>query len=217
MNQRLASTLVVAALCAAPLAARAEVLRFNADLLSSQENPPPAVASQGSGNASLFYNTQGTPSLADDRYSFVMWATGLSSNPVGFHIHGAATPTENAPVRIDLTAPPFTALQDAGGTLIVTGIDAASPTIPATDLAPPGPANPNGNAGHPAMSFLEMLQSQLAYVNVHTSLNPGGEIRGQLTQVAAPIPEPMSYALLVAGLGLISVVVRRRALVSLPA
>lgn len=39
------------------------------------------------------------------------------------------------------------------------------------------------------------LLSGLLYINVHTSLNPGGEIRGNLTPVTA-VPEPSSMALL---------------------
>ena len=42
------------------------------------------------------------------------------------------------------------------------------------------------------------------YFNIHTSTFPGGEIRGFLTPVAA-IPEPETYLLLLAGLGLIGV------------
>ena len=59
------------------------------------------------------------------------------------------------------------------------------------------------------MSFLSALQSQLAYVNIHTALNPTGEIRGQLVQVAA-IPEPETYALMLTGLGLVGWVAARR-------
>jgi len=65
------------------------------------------------------------------------------------------------------------------------------------------------NAGHPAMSFLQMLQSQLAYVNVHTALHPGGAIRGQLIEVTA-VPEPETYAMLLAGLGFLAFIARRR-------
>ncbi len=45
------------------------------------------------------------------------------------------------------------------------------------------------------------------YVNVHTTAFPGGEIRGQL----APVPEPGSWAMLAAGLGLLGWRLRRRA------
>ena len=46
------------------------------------------------------------------------------------------------------------------------------------------------------------------YVNLHTATNGGGEIRGFL--VAAPIPEPAEYAMLLAGLALVGAIARRR-------
>ena len=62
------------------------------------------------------------------------------------------------------------------------------------------------------MSFLSMLQSGLAYVNLHTPGPlgfPGGEIRGQLLEVAV-VPEPETYAMLLAGLALVGTVAGRR-------
>jgi hypothetical protein len=49
-------------------------------------------------------------------------------------------------------------------------------------------------------------------VNVHTAANPAGEIRGQLMRVQAvtAVPEPESYALLLAGLGVLAWAQRRR-------
>ncbi|BDS06485.1 CHRD domain-containing protein [Oceaniferula spumae] len=48
------------------------------------------------------------------------------------------------------------------------------------------------------------LQNGLFYINVHTSMNPGGELRGNLVLV----PEPSSTALL--GLGCLAMAFRRR-------
>ena len=46
-----------------------------------------------------------------------------------------------------------------------------------------------------------------AYLNIHTSMFPGGEIRGFLV----PVPEPGTYLMLLAGLGLFGFVAARRA------
>jgi hypothetical protein len=51
------------------------------------------------------------------------------------------------------------------------------------------------------------------YVNVHTASFPGGAIRGQLayvTTVNPPVPEPATYALLLAGAGVVGLAASRR-------
>ena len=66
----------------------------------------------------------------------------------------------------------------------------------------------NGNTVSSAFNALVAgLDSGNAYFNIHTSSFPGGEIRAAL----APVPEPESYAMLGAGLGLLAFLARRRA------
>ena len=197
-------TIAVVAALAGPPSAGAAIYQFNANLRGANEVP--STISAASGVATLAYNDLGTLSFTDDVYSFSMSVFSLTGGVAasGFHIHGAATAAENAPVRVNLGVGPFVSLNVGGGTLLVGGSNVPVSTIPAT-VAPPSP-----NAGHPPMSFLAMLQSQLAYVNVHTpGAFSGGEIRGQLIEVTL-VPEPEAYALMLAGLGLVGWVAARR-------
>lgn len=189
------------ALCLASTAATAATYSFNAVLNAANEVA--TVNSPATGLATLVYDDLGTASLADDSFDFAMSVFGLTGAATAYHIHGAATPGQNAPVRVALDAEPFIAL-NANGSLLVGGNDVTPPSIPAAPT-PPGAPDP----GYPAMSFLQLLQGGLAYVNVHTAANPAGEVRGQLIPVSA-VPEPGTWAMLLAGIAAVGTVVRRR-------
>ena len=74
---------------------------------------------------------------------------------------------------------------------------------------------PNATSGSivtPALAFPEAYVADLlagnTYFNIHNSVYPGGEIRGQLIQV---VPEPSTAALAGAGLAAFALLRRRRA------
>ena len=199
MNKAFFSLAATAAMLVGAPSVHAVVYTFNASL--SGANEVLVSGGPGSGIAILAYDTMGTASLLDDNYDFAMSVFGLSGGLNGkaanaFHIHGAATTAENGPVRVALDAGPFVAL-NSGSTLLVGGSDVAAPVFD------------TGNGSYPVISFLDMLRGGLTYVNVHTSDNPGGAVRGQLIEVSA-VPEPSTYAMLLAGLGVVGLLAHRR-------
>ena len=194
MFKSLASALTLSALLAAPTASHALIYTYNASLAGFKEVP--ANGATATGTAILDYDDKDTPSLADDTYNFSMSVFGLTAVSTMFHIHGAASTTQNGPVRIFLDAAPFVAF-NVGGTLMVGGNNVAAPTTLFS------------NGAYNNLSFLAMLRGGLTYLNVHTAAFTGGEVRGQLIEVSV-IPEPSTYALWLAGLGVVGLMWRRR-------
>ncbi len=201
MFKSISTTLAFAALLAVPTASQAVIYTFNASISGANEVLP-ATPGPGTGTAILDYNDNGTLTLTDDTYNFSMSVFGLTGGTAPgtaasvFHIHGAANTTQNGPVRVGLDSAPFVAL-NFGSTLLVGGNNVPAPTALFS------------NGTYVNLSFLSMLRSNLTYVNVHTALNPTGAVRGQLIEVTA-VPEPSTYALWLAGLGVLGLVWRRQ-------
>lgn len=98
----------------------------------------------------------------------------LSSGVTGAHFHGPATFGTNAGVFLNM-AP------DTGAT---SGTMVGDATLTETQA--------------------QWVMDGLAYINIHTENNPGGEIRGQV------VPEPGTYALIAGVASLAGVMIWRR-------
>ena len=176
---------------------------YNTTLSSLNQVPPQESSASGTGQLTL----------ASDQNSFtiLMNYTGLSSAIAGAHVHCCASAAANAPIAIEFTLP-------AGNpeTGSITGnynLTLAS-TYTAGFLAAGG-----GTAAGAQSLFLNGLTSGLAYLNIHSTVYPAGEIRGQLPAAGTvgAVPEPASWALMITGFMLVGGTMRRRAAISVSA
>jgi len=141
----------------------AKLVNFAATLTFGAEVPTPPTASTATGTFTATLDT-GT-----NLFTWHVTFTGLTGNAVAGHVHGPATTAQSAGTTINFfTAPGATITSTAttgtgDGSMILTSATAVTSTI-------------NGD------SLKKLLFAGLTYANIHTSANPGGEIRGQITK-----------------------------------
>jgi hypothetical protein len=144
-----------------------QVYVFTTELNGATENPP--VTTSGSGTATVTWNTATSEMTVDVTFS------GLGSGTTASHIHCCAVPPANAGVATQV--PRFT-----GFPVGVTS-GTYSHTFDMTDPASYNPAFVSANGGTVASAEPVLLAGLLAgqaYLNIHTTANPTGEIRGVL-------------------------------------
>lgn len=107
--------------------------------------------------------------VTDDGIEFTLKANRLTGPAWGAHIHGPAGPEANAGIIARLcgappAAPVAECTTDENGKLRVSGLITQE----------------NLSEGWTMKSLIELMESGMSYVNVHTDLNFPGEIRGQV-------------------------------------
>ncbi len=171
---------------------------YNATLTGPNESP--ANASPGTGSAIITINP--------DEFTMQLQISfaGLIGTTTNSHIHCCTTNPGLLNAGVASMLPKFTDFP--------SGVTSAFYTSPVFFMTLPASWNPafitanGGTTGTAFSALLGGIDSGKAYLNIHTSAFAGGEIRGFL--VAAPVPEPAEYAMLLAGLALIGAVARRR-------
>ena len=151
-------------------AAQAATYSLTATLDAAQEaNVDEATPPTAAGAATLNY---------DDVSNVLSWSitySGLSGAATAAHFHGPAAPVGAAAgVQVDIGASETCPLKGGGCPLV-------SPLNGSTTL---------GDAQE------SELLGGLWYINIHTALNPAGEIRGQVTQAFA-VPALSQWAALI--------------------
>lgn len=191
--KRTVSPLLLAALLLCSAAIQAAPIKFVTELFGTNEVP--SNASPGTGTGVVLFDTTA------HTLRVVVEFAGLIGNTTNSHIHCCQPAGTNGPVATAVpTFPGFP-----------SGVTSGSydQTFDTLDLATYNPVFVTTAGGTAALAETLLFNSMVAgltYLNVHSNLFPGGEIRGQLQ-----LPEPGS--LLLAGLALMmaaAVRMRRR-------
>ena len=175
--KRFATLLAAALLFGVSSAVFSAPVTYVTGLGGANENPP--VGSPGTGNATVVIDT------AAHTLHVVVNFSGLVANTTAAHIHCCVAPPGNAGVAV--TTPTLT-----GFPLGVTS-GTYDHTFDLTQAGSWGAAFVTNNGGTVASAEAALasgLAAGNAYLNIHTSNWPGGEIRGFLA--VAPVPSTPS-------------------------
>ena len=125
----------------------------------SAANERPVVNAPGTGTATVTF-TSSVPGGPLTGGTYTVTVNGLTGAPTASHIHAPADVNTSTGVLLNFNPASVTT---TSGTF--------SAGFSQTDMR---------NQAISIDSLVKLVRAGLAYVNVHTSTNPGGEIRGQL-------------------------------------
>ncbi len=189
------ASMMIAAWMAMPSNAFAHLEIYNVTLSGPAEAPP--NASPGTGVATVEFDLDLVTLKVSTSFS------GLLGNVTAAHIHGATAIAGTGTAGVITQTPTFSGFPT--GATSGTYTNTFDLTLASSYNAAYITAN-GGTVSGALNAFVLAAQSGKAYLNIHTTSFPGGEIRGFLTAV----PEPSSVALVGLVLGGIAVRYRQR-------
>ncbi len=164
---------IAAGLLLAVSQASAAIFTFTTTLSGANENPP--TVSAGTGTASVTWDDSTHMMTVSVAFS------GLTGTTTASHIHCCASPPTN--VGVATQTPTFSSLP--------LGVTSGS-FMQTFDMTQASSYNPafvtlNGSVGAAEAALLAGLHAGTAYLNIHTSMFPGGEIRGFLGEIPTAV------------------------------
>jgi len=180
---------IALAACVSAFAGTADAAITYKSVLSGANEAPPNV-SPGTGQATIV--------IDGDLLTLTTSFSGLLAGTTAAHIHCCTAPT--APVATQ--TPSFPGFP----TGVTSGVYSQTFDLTLASTYNPNFTSPYSNLEGARLALLNGLANGTAYLNIHTAMFPGGEIRGSFSAV----PEPSAWALMILGFGVAGSALRRR-------
>lgn len=172
--------------------------------LSNQGEPAPANQSLGTGTVTIVLDE--TALSMDVNVTF----SNLTGNVSNAHMHCCTASANTGSAGVATPLPTFPGFPGTGSGIANVKSGQYHQLFDMTLASSYNPAFITANGGTTTSAFETLaagIASGKAYLNIHTSFVPGGEIRAFL----APVPEPETFALMLAGLVGVAAWARKRA------